>query len=326
VAVLAAEQEAHDPGDAYGVDLLTGSRPKGQDRVLLAAYLETANQVERMTDLQFFTRFGGEVSRAVPHIAGPPDDAARRVLDLYRRHAREVTGVVERALATHARAIYRRDLPETCLIRLVTDGGAAEAEGPPDPGARGVTLTDSPAAYSFRWSGMAWVYRFAGGSPKVLLPSRGASYIHFLLSRPGACPSAVDLAFQVARQSDRRAPGDAGEKLDRDALSAYHARIAELREDEEEAKRDNDPGELDRVRAELATLLESVRAATGAGGRLRRDADDRERVRKAVRNAIARAIGDIADFDRPFADHLRRHIQCGRNPCYTPDPNIRWET
>jgi hypothetical protein len=325
VAVLAAEQEAHDPGDAYGVDLLTGARPKGQDRVLLAAYLETANQVERMTDLQFVTRFGGELSRAVPFIGGPPEEAARGVLDLYRRHARDVTGVVDRAIAEHRRAIRRRELPDTCLVRLVTDGGA-DAAAQPGADAAGVRLTDSAAAYSFRRSGMAWVYRFAGGEPTVLLPSKGACYLHRLLSQPGACPSAVDLALQAARRPDRRGLGDAGERLDRESLSAYHVRIAELREEEAEAERNNDPGTLDRVRAELEPLLDELRAAVGAGGRLRRVAEDRERVRKAVRNAIGRAIDDIADFDRPFADHLRRHVQCGRNLCYNPEREVRWET
>jgi hypothetical protein len=68
-AVLAAGQEAHDPGDAYAIDLLTGERPEGESRVLLAAYLETANQVEGMTPEQFFGRFG-EAGRALRSVGG----------------------------------------------------------------------------------------------------------------------------------------------------------------------------------------------------------------------------------------------------------------
>jgi len=42
--------------------------------------------------------------------------------------------------------------------------------------------------------------------------------------------------------------------------------------------------------------------------------------------AIRRAIKDIREDDRPLADHLARQIRCGFNPCYTSDPEVRWET
>src|SRR5207249_4220488 len=47
-AVLAAGQQGNDPAEAYKVDLLIGERTEGDPRTMLAAYLETANEIETM--------------------------------------------------------------------------------------------------------------------------------------------------------------------------------------------------------------------------------------------------------------------------------------
>jgi hypothetical protein len=59
---------------------------------------------------------------------------------------------------------------------------------------------------------------------------------------------------------------------------------------------------------------------------MRKEADDRERIRKAVGNAVARTIKDIADSDRRLADHLTVCLKRGKNPCYSPEPGVQWET
>jgi hypothetical protein len=100
----------------------------------------------------------------------------------------------------------------------------------------------------------------------------------------------------------------------------------ELREELDEARRNNDPGAAERIECELEVLRREIQAAAGAGGRLRRAADDRERVRKSVGAAIRRAIDDIGEFDRPLADHLRRRVRGGAHPRYEPDQGVRWET
>jgi hypothetical protein len=60
----------------------------------------------------------------------PPDEAARQVPGPYRRHAREVTGAVDRAPGEYRPAIRRWELPATCLLRLVTADGPSPDEQP----------------------------------------------------------------------------------------------------------------------------------------------------------------------------------------------------
>jgi len=77
----------------------------------------------------------------------------------------------------------------------------------------------------------------------------------------------------------------------------------------------------------MEMLLEEIRKAQGLGGRIRKDADDRDRVRKAVGNAIRRAVGEISQFNKRLADHLKSPcLHCGFNPCYSPDQDVTWET
>jgi hypothetical protein len=316
-AVLAAGLAAHDPAGGYGVDLLTGERSEGQSRVLLAAYLETANQVGEMTELEFFGRFG-EAGRVLRHLGGNPDETARRVYELHRRHADQVNGVVTAAIAANADAIRRRALPPTCLVRLVSDGGTVTEEE--------TRPTEPTADYLFRRRGQVWVVRFAGGPEQILLPSKGAAYLHQLLSRPNTAVTSADLASRVARRRREFALGDAGERADPEALAAYRARLDELQEELQEARTNNDPGAADRIQAELETLRDEIRRATGLGKRLRKVADDRERVRKAVGAAIGRAIQDVREFDPAMAEHLKQRVRCGLHPCYVGDGAIRWET
>ena len=60
--------------------------------------------------------------------------------------------------------------------RVLIDG-ADVAEGPAPSHPLGENV--------FRRKGQAWQVRFAGGEEFILLPSKGAAYLHLLLQRPG---------------------------------------------------------------------------------------------------------------------------------------------
>jgi len=317
-AVLASGLGDADPKEAYGVDLLTDPRDEGEPRTMLAAYVETASAVTKMSPLDFFSKFG-EVSRAVRHIDGSPDSTALKIFELYQRHARSVTGVVDRSISEYATAIRQRTLPPTCLLRLVCDASAPEATQP--------TTEAKLGDYMFRRKGEAWVTRYKGGPENIILPTKGMAYLHVLLSNPRTEYSAVSLALQVAKNPTQYALGGAGEAVDKDALSAYRARYLELEEEMAEARGNNDLAQESRVRQEMEMLKSEIQRDQGLGGRIRKEADDRERVRKAVRNAIRRAIEKIGQYDKALAEHLTApRIQCGTTPCYLPDIDIEWDT
>jgi hypothetical protein len=317
-AVLASGLSAHDPAAGYGFDLLTGSRPEDQSRVLLAAFLETANRIGEMSEVDFFGHFG-EAARVLRHLEGTPQEAARRVYDLYLRQAEQVNGVVTAAIVQNADAIRRRKLPPTCLVRLVSDAAVPE-EHEPQP----ATLTKTD--YVFQRFGPSWLVRFAGRTEIVLTPSKGAAYLHQVLARPGVSIGSVDLACQVVKRRTEFALGDAEDSMDKEAAMAYQARIAELDDDIYHALADNDPGAADRARDELTQIRAELRRAFGLNGTARKAADNLERVRKRVGEAIRREIKVISGFDQELGKHLKVRVQCGVSPCYSPVDGIALET
>lgn len=183
--------------------------------------------------------------------------------------------MVDRVTSDNIRALRRRRLPAGCLLRIAYDDGAA-----PAPEA-------VPAAPNhFVRRGACWSVRFDGGEPFTLLPSVGAAYLHLLLSRAHAPVTAAWLACRVAGRLEEHALGSAGEVLDDDAVAAYRARCAELAEDIRRARADNDEATAAVYQEEFGALTAQLRPARGLGGRPRKAADDADRVRKAVGNAI----------------------------------------
>jgi hypothetical protein len=316
-AVLAAGQEDADPANEYEIDLLTGERSEGHPRTMLAVYVEMARQITRMQSIQFFGRYG-EAGRVLRHVDGSPEEVAQRVFNLYQRHSREVMKVVENGISRLAQAIAWGSLPPSCLIRLVCDASGAGSSEPPVTSPRPDNL--------FRRKGEAWEVRFAGGRDFILPPHKGVAYLHILLAHPGVSLSAIELAYRVARDPNVYALGDAGESVDAAALSAYRARYEDLTELLEGARRNDDLGSQERFRREMGTLLEEINRHQGLGGRTRRAGSDRDRVRKAVGNAVRRAIEVIARYDEHLARHLDHpHLSCGHDLRYDPGPEICWE-
>jgi hypothetical protein len=71
-----------------------------------------------MNELQVVEHYG-EVSRVLRHFRPlSADQVAERVIQLYRRHSSEVTGVMDGAIRDHASDIREGKLPATCAILL----------------------------------------------------------------------------------------------------------------------------------------------------------------------------------------------------------------
>ena len=87
---------------------------------MLATYVEMASDICEMTPIDFFGRYG-EAARVLRHVDESADSAALKVYELHKRHAKEVADVIERSIAKFAPAIRKRELPESCLLRLVCD-------------------------------------------------------------------------------------------------------------------------------------------------------------------------------------------------------------
>ena len=114
------------------------------------------------------------------------------------------------------------------------------------------------------------------------------------------------------------APGDAGEVLDARARAEYRRRIDELRDELDDAEARGDAGRVDALRAEREALEDELRAAVGAGGRVRRAAGDAERLRVAITHRIRAAIGQIAQRHPALGEHLAASISTGYRCAYHP--------
>jgi tetratricopeptide (TPR) repeat protein len=191
----------------------------------------------------------------------------------------------------------------------------------------------------FRLTGEYWSIRFAGTTfqLKALL---GLTYIAYLLRNPGGefhVTDLVDLAegtrapaatAHLPRETmPARSLGDAGEVLDAQAKAEYRRRLAELREEIEEAEGFNDIGRIDRAREEMEALSEQLAQGVGLGGRERRVASHVERARVSVTKCIGVAVKKIAGHDPALAVYLRDRIKTGTLCGYVPDPGrpVRWE-
>ena len=293
---------------------------------MLAAYVETANQLARMDALGFFSEYG-EASRILRHLNGSPDTTALRLFELHQKHARQVKSAITAAIAKHSESILERSLPTSCLLRLVCDTSGVVASR--EPGSRDIPESAVPTLPEnfILLKGEYWAVRFAGRQERIYRPDVGFAYLQLLLSKPRARFSAAELGCEVAGEGRKVRMGSAGEAIDREALAMYVTRLDEMPTELEEAKSNNDLATVSRLETEREWLELELKRAKGLGGRLRKASDDRNRARNRVCNAIRRALKKVEQFDGPLHRHLKRPVlTLGYNPCYMPAEGVVWET
>jgi len=319
-AVLAGGAGSFEKPETYGRDLIIDPRDAGESRIMLASYVETAQRVATMPEDQFFSQYG-EAARALRHLGMDEDSAARKIVDLYRRHGQQVMQVVDNGIASATKAIRSRSLPDSCLIRLVHDPRPSSGDHvatPTEP------VGDTAPDYQLLERGQGWVLRF-DGVEKHLLPSIGLTYIRELISAPGRRFTLAEL-FVTARPQARGLPISASnqEKLDLTAAAAYHERLKELDAELDRANRDQAFVEAEVFKAEKDKLIAEIRRSNFKG-RPKTESADHKRLRDRVRNAINRSVDTIGQYCEPAASHFRESITIGSTPVYDPSDQPPWE-
>ena len=173
--------------------------------------------------------------------------------------------------------------------------------------------------------GIWWVGR--EGAVTAIRDVKGLHYLRIMLQRPGADIPAIDLSDAVAGHPGAGVTGrDVGEMLDKQALSAYRRRLAEIDTDLDQARSWADTGRAAKLAAERDALLDQLRAATGLGGRPRVTGSAHERARIAVRKAIVSAIDRVAVADPSLGRLLSDTVTTGAICRYDPDPDrpVHW--
>jgi hypothetical protein len=159
------------------------------------------------------------------------------------------------------------------------------------------------------------------GEARMLPDMKGLHYLRALLQRPCVEITALEMSAMAAGHGTAVAEPGSGERLDRQALTAYRNRLREIDEELDEAHSWNDPARADRIEAEREALLRELAGATGLGGRARTMGGTAERARVAVRKAIAAALDRIDAEDPAMTRLLRRSVHTGSACRYEPDPD-----
>ena len=181
----------------------------------------------------------------------------------------------------------------------------------------------------FRQEGEYWTLAY-GGKTARLRDTKGLAYIARLLAEPGRDLHVRDLATtnQQSEPGNGSEPvyveGDLGVILDARATAQYKERLAEARQELDEATAAGDLGLAARARHEIESLTEQLAAAYGLGGRPRTAGDRGERVRKAVTNQIRRALDRISAAHPDLGRHLTYALRTGVVCTYRPEHPVGW--
>ena len=184
-------------------------------------------------------------------------------------------------------------------------------------------------AYIFRQEGEYWTLAYRGQTAR-LRDTKGLSYIARLLAEPGRELHVRDLAaMSEARDPGNGsgpggAEGDLGAILDARAMAQYKERLAEARQELDEATAAGDLGRAACARQEIESITEQLTAAYGLGGRPRTTGDPAERVRKAVTNQIRRALDRIGAAHPELGRHLTNALRTGFVCAYRPEHAAPW--
>jgi hypothetical protein len=206
-----------------------------------------------------------------------------------------------------------------------------DAARPPAPGMSGAASASRPpdGPSVFRRDGHFWTVAWEGRTLH-LQDLKGFRYLAYLLRHPGREIHALALAAALEQDVGacdhdaalQRAGGDAGPVLDAQARQDYRRRVAELREDLEEAERCNDLARATQRREELDVLVHELAASVGLGGRARRMGSSAERARINITKTVLGAIRKI-DHEHPgLGRHLRTTVRTGTFFSYTPDSRL----
>jgi class 3 adenylate cyclase len=200
----------------------------------------------------------------------------------------------------------------------------------------GVEATSRPVRAGCRVAHLerdgAWWTAGCGDTRVRLRDTKGLRYLAELVAHPGTERHVLDLVDIVGgvpttgTGAHRRPLGDAGERRDAVDRAANRLRVAELRDEVEDALALEDDDRAAKAQAELDALVAELARAFGVGGRDLKAASVAERTRLNVTRALRAALARVSEaFPEPGAV-LSRRVHTGLLCVYEPHPDdgIMW--
>ena len=113
--------------------------------------------------------------------------------------------------------------------------------------------------------------------------------------------------------------------LDKQAKTAFRARLDDLAREIDAAADAGRPGRAEVLRSERDALIRELASAAGLGGRDRRLGDETERARKTVSARVRDALSKIERAHPEMAVHLRSALRMGTVCSYSPAEPVTWK-
>jgi hypothetical protein len=186
-------------------------------------------------------------------------------------------------------------------------------------------MVPAPPLYEFAKTGDYWSIRF-GGQFVAVRDAIGLSYIAHLLANPHRQLHVLNILRDVTGQTGIASSNPTDHQTDPQAIEQVKQQYITIQQELEEAEHNNDMATLDRLQRELDDLTDYLARAHGLGGQIRRQADDADKIRRAMSQAICRAIDALAHDDMlpDAALHLRNAITTGMYMSYSPEEDLLW--
>lgn len=219
-------------------------------------------------------------------------------------------------------AIFRRRAPVLRIYRMTAETLARPRPAMPTDDIESSLRELDRTAHVFRLLGRVWVIKY---ERKLILmeDARGLSYLARLLAEPGRTVPATSLLATIAGIDPRVPTGSSGEFGDKQGQAVLKRRYAELQENMEEARSNNDLGRIAQLETEIEAFGTEIARFTGIGGKLR-EKTDADRVRKSVSIAVVRAVDAIGNVHELLGRHLGNSVSTGLTLQYSPDRQIDW--
>ena len=129
-AVLAAGLGDAEPGELYGVDLLTGDRTHDRDVRMAAAYVKFFRDFRDTPRNRFIAEYP-EITSALDHLGDTPRyQAADRIYEMYMRHHEDVMGVLNSGVTAHLSQLTSGELPAGSLLAMLFNQNRIEIAEP----------------------------------------------------------------------------------------------------------------------------------------------------------------------------------------------------
>jgi hypothetical protein len=168
--------------------------------------------------------------------------------------------------------------------------------------------------YVFVRQGEFWRVSFQGSPEFFIKDTLGAAYLALILHRPNEALSALDIELAARGDRARYRPDNAPEQhTSEEILNEYRIALKALSRERVEAQENDDLARIEAINEEVLQIRAQIRRGKRVSNNAQRAGDN---VRKAIEVVLRRlAKGD--KHQKAFAEHVRQHVQTGKDCLYS---------